>query len=152
MQEEKEEIFAFLIKINDRLNQVEALHKEKNVSLESQVNSLSFLNSWAEGRVKVLERTVDELRRENTSLSTRLHKAETDREVARKELEVSEEYRRFLEQERDVLDGRVRESDNQRKRMRGSYNELSRKLDDGLKKSKPMLDLQRLLMNASVDP
>ena len=145
-------MFAFLIQINDRLAHVEALHKEKNVSLEAQVNSLSFLNSWAEGRVKTLERTVDELRRENNSLSAKLHRAETDREVIQKELELSEDKCRFLEEERDALDGRVRESDNQRKRMRGSYNELSRKLDGDLKKSKPMLDLQRLLMNSAIPP
>lgn len=142
-----EELFRFLITVNDRLGEVEELHRQKTISLESQVNSLSFLNSWAEGRVKTLERTVSDLRRENASLSVKLHKAETNCEVARKELQVSEEYRRCLQQERDLLESQVESSNNQRKRLRSSYNELKRTTDDELRNSKPMLDLQRLLMN-----
>ena len=141
---EKEELFAFLVHLNTKLNEVEALHKEKNVSLSTQIESLTFLNHWAEGRVKTLEQNLDDLRRENQQLQLKLQKTESDKKVASKELELVQDRNRFLEMERDTLDARNKESDNQRKRMRSSYSELARAFDTDLK---PMQDLKRLLMN-----
>jgi chaperonin cofactor prefoldin len=54
---------------------------------------------------------------------------------------------RYIEQDRDTLDLRIRELTNQRKRLRTSYNELQRNLDDNLRSSEAMMDLKKFLMN-----
>jgi chromosome segregation ATPase len=129
------------------LNEVEALHNEKNKSREARVDSLTLINDWAEAQARTSKREAGELRQENLQLRRKLHKAENDRDVMKKELQIMQDHNRFVEQDRDALDVRIRSTDNERKRMRKSYNELNRKLGDDIRNSDAMMDLRKFLMN-----
>jgi chromosome segregation ATPase len=144
---ERADLFRFLVSVDTRLNEVEALHNEKNKSLEARVDSLTLINDWAEAQARTSKREAGELRQENLQLRRKLHKAENDRDVMKKELQIMQDHNRFVEQDRDALDVRIRSTDNERKRMRKSYNELNRKLGDDIRNSDAMMDLRKFLMN-----
>lgn len=142
-KKEREDLFKFLIHVDTRLNNVEQ-HKK---SLEARVESLTLINDWAEAQSKTLKRELELSQQENIQLRRKLQKAELDSSAARKELQIVQEHNRFVEQDRDALDLRVRDAENQRKRIRKSYNELNRNLDDALRSSEAMMDLKKFLMN-----
>lgn len=144
---DREDLFRFLIRVDTRVNELEALHKQKTQSLEARVEALTIINDWAEAQTRNSKREATELRDENTRLRNKLQRAENERDVARKELEIARDHARFIEQDRDALDIRVRETDNQRKRMRKSYNELQRNLDSNLRTSEAMIEWKNFLMN-----
>lgn len=142
-KKEREDLFRFLIHVDTRLNEIQ--HDKK--SLEARVESLTLINDWAEAQNKTLKRELEVSQQENIQLRRKLQKAELENSAYRKELQIAQEHNRFIEQDRDALDLRVRDAENQRKRIRKSYNELNRNLDDGLRSSEAMMDLKKFLMN-----
>ena len=119
-------IFTWLLKLQQGQDKLQEELKEEHYSLKNRVELLELLNDRAEGAIRKKDEEIRQLQHK----LTRAHRTEivltSERDVARKEVDSGRFIYDAIKRERDQLDSKLRETDEKRRRLRKSYQELTR--------------------------
>lgn len=148
---DEEGLFKFHARITARQYELGQEIKEKHHSLECRNEVLQILNEKTEYLIRKKEEENAKLRQTVGQMQRNETRITSERDVARKELDMIRSTHDLTKRERDGLELRLRDSEDKRRKLRTSYNELGRLLPCEVQEdenvSEVLNNVKGLLMN-----
>lgn len=148
---DNEGLFKFLAALQAEQHALKVEIKEKHHSLECRNEVLQVLNEKTEYLVRKKDEEIAKLRQTIGQMQRNETRITSERDVARKELDIISSTHDLTKRERDGLEMKLRDSEEKRRKLRSSYNELGRLLPCEVQEdenvSEVMKNVRGLLMN-----